>query len=151
MIRGRVMVAAALLAAPLTLSGCIAPPARINAPAAVLLDSHITGFAMSYCLSSLGEKGLPEADERVLREQGNRWGQVLAEHSRGDISSAFDVLLPALDTAIAVTPMAQVRDDATGGTLPAPVFYCDDLLRYPTVMRAMAEARRRLAAAYAEN
>jgi hypothetical protein len=141
------VAAAALLAA----NGCVTPVGRSNAAAAVLLDSHITGFAMSYCLRSLGDKGLPETDARVLREQGGRWAQVLVEHSRGDITAAFDVLLPALDAAIAATPMAQVRDDATGGTLPAPVFYCDDLLRHPAVMRAMAEARRRLAAAYSED
>jgi hypothetical protein len=145
--RGRRAAAAA--AALLAASGCIAPAGRLTPPAAVLLDSHITGFAMSYCLRSLGDKGLPETDARVLREQGGRWGQVLVEHSRGDLVAAFDVLLPALDAAIASTPMAQVRDDATGDAVPAPVFYCDDLLGHPGVMRAMAEARRRLAAAYA--
>lgn len=116
-----------------------------------LLDRHVHGFAMAHCLRSLEGKGVPETDARVLREQGDRWGQVLVEHSRGDIFAAFDVLLPAIDAALASTPMAIVKVEETGGSATAPVFYCDDLLRQPAVMRAMDEARLRLAPAYAKD
>ena len=113
------------------------------------LDTHMHGFAMVHCLRSLEGKGVPETDTRVLREQGDRWGQVLVEHSRGDIFAAFDVLLPAIDAAIAATPMALVKVEETGGSATAPLFYCNDLLRQPAVMRAMAKARAHLAADYA--
>lgn len=143
----RTMTAAALA---LMAAACATPAPLGKAAGAMLLEDHVNGFAMTHCLRAVGGKGLPETEARVLREQADRWGQVLVEHSRGDIFAAFDVLLPAIDTAMASTPMAEVRDDATGGTLPAPLFYCADLLRQPGVMRAMAEARARLAPAYAD-
>lgn len=138
------------LALVMVVSACTTPQHRGGEAGALLLDGHVNGFAMAHCLRSLEGKGVPETDVRVLREQGDRWGQVLAEHSRGDIFAAFDVLLPAIDTALAATPMALVKVEETGGSATAPLFYCDDLLRQPAVMRAMAQARARLAPAYAE-
>lgn len=138
------------LALLLVVSACSTPQHRGGAAAALLLESHVNGFAMAHCLRSLDGKGVPETDARVLREQGDRWGRILVEHSRGDIFAAFDVLLPAIDAALASTPMALVKVEETGGSATAPVFYCDDLLRQPAVMRAMAQARARLAPAYAE-
>ncbi|GAA0768171.1 hypothetical protein GCM10009076_28150 [Erythrobacter ramosus] len=129
-------------------AGCTATP---NAPAPQsmpTLDSHVAGFAMAYCLRTLSNKGLPERDAQVLREQGERWNQVVVEQSRGDITLFF-AMMPVIDAAIAATPMAQVKDEANAGSLPAPVFYCAEILRHPAVSQTMADARTSLAAAYA--
>jgi hypothetical protein len=134
----------------LLVSACVTSEDPGGATAAALLESHVNGFAMAHCLRSVGDKGVPETDARVLREQGDRWCQVLVEHSRGDIFAAFDVLLPAIDAALESTSMALVKVEETGGSATAPVFYCDQLIRQPAVERAMAQARARLAPAYAE-
>jgi hypothetical protein len=122
-----------------------------NAPAPQsmpTLDSHVAGFAMAYCLRTLGNKGLPERDVQVLREQGERWNQVVVEQSRGDITLFF-AMMPVIDAAMSATPMAQVKDKANAGSLPAPVFYCAEVLRQPAVSQVMAVARASLATAYA--
>ena len=105
---------------------------------------------MAYCLRSLDGKGLPEPDGRVIREQGERWGQVVVEQSRGDFT-AFFVIMPAIDAALVATPLAMVKDEQTAGSLPAPVFTCAEVLRQPAVIRAMADVRASLAAAYSQN
>ena len=140
----------AILALLLSMSACATPQSSRNSAAQSLLESHINGFAMAHCLRSVGTKGLPETDARVLREQGDRWGQVLVEKSRGDIFAAFDILLPALDAALAATPMALVKVEETAGSVTAPVFYCAELLRQPDVARAMDDAAAALAPAYRE-
>ncbi|WP_301751584.1 hypothetical protein [uncultured Erythrobacter sp.] len=112
------------------------------------LDSHVAGFAMAYCLRTLGNKGLPEREAQVLREQGERWNQVVVEQSRGDITLFF-AMVPVIDAAMSATPMAQVKDEANAGSLPAPVFYCAEILRQPAVSEVMADTRASLAAAYA--
>lgn len=148
------MIQRAVTVLALLLAGACATPQHRSGTAAgsllagSLLDSHVNGFAMAHCLRSLGNKGLPETDARVLREQGDRWGQVLVERSHGDIFAAFDILLPAIDAAVAATPMALVKVEDTGGSATAPVYYCVDLLRQPAVARAIAEARAGLAADY---
>jgi len=131
-------------------AGCTATP---NAPAPQsmpTLDSHVAGFAMAYCLRTLGNKGLPERDVQVLREQGERWNQVVVEQSRGDITLFF-AMMPVIDAAMSATPMAQVKDEENAGSLPAPVFYCAEILRQPAVSQIMADARARLATAYADD
>lgn len=119
-------------------------------PAAALpdLDAHVHGFAMAYCLRSLGDKGLPEPEAQVMRQQGDRWSQIVVEQSRGDFTRFF-VIMPALDAALAATPMALVKVEDTGGSAAAPLFYCDKLLRQPAVVQAMAAARASLAPDYA--
>ncbi len=141
----RAGTAAALL---LMLSACATPQRSVGAAGDSLVESHVSGFAMAHCLRSVGGKGVPDTDARVLREQGDRWGQVLVEHSRGDIFAAFEILLPPLDAALAATPMAIVKVEDTGGSATAPVFYCAELLRQPAVTRAMGEAAALLAPAY---
>lgn len=129
-------------------AGCATNP---NAPAShsmPTLDSHVAGFAMAYCLRTLGNKGLPERDVQVLREQGERWNQVVVERSRGDITLFF-AMMPVIDAAMSATPMAQVKDEANAGSLPAPVFYCAEILRQPAVSQIMTDARAALATAYA--
>lgn len=105
---------------------------------------------MAYCLRALGSKGLPERDIQVLREQGERWNQVVVEQSRGNITLFF-AMMPAIDAAVSATPMAQVKDEENAGSLPAPVFYCAEILRQPAVDHVMADARVSLAAAYADD
>ena len=136
-------------AAILTLSACATPGPGDTAASAALLDEHVRSTAMAHCLRSVGGKGLPAAQAEVLREEGQRWVQILVEKSRGDIELLF-AIMPAVDAALAAAPVALIHDDSTGGTLPAAVFHCDTLLREPGVERAMAEARRRLAPAYVE-
>lgn len=142
--------AVAILALLASTSACATAQTSGGTAAESLLESHIHGFAMAHCLRSVGTKGVPEADARVLREQGDRWGQVLVEKSRGDIFAAFEILLPALDAALAATPMALVKVEETGGSATAPVFYCAELLRQPAVARAMEQAAATLAPAYRE-
>jgi hypothetical protein len=139
-----------LTTAALVAANACAVPRPGAASSAALLDEHVHGFAMAYCLRKVADRGLPEAEAKVLREQGNRWGQVLVERSRGDYTLFF-VIMPALDAALAETPMAMVKAGDTAGSETAPLFHCDQLLRQPAVMRAMARARASLAPAYAED
>ena len=143
---GRIAGIAALLSA----TACATPGQYGDTPTTALLDAHLHGFAMAYCLRSLGDKRLPEPEAQVMREQGNRWSQIVVEHSRGDFTKFF-VIMPALDAALAATPMALVKVEETGGSAAAPVFYCDSLLRLPAVAEAMAAARASLAADYADD
>ncbi len=136
------------LALLLMAGACTTPQHRVGTAAGSLLDSHVHDFALAYCLRSLGDKNLPEPEAQILREQGDRWGQVMVEQSRGDFTEFF-VIVPAIDAALAATPMALVKVEATGGSATAPVYYCVELLRQPAVMHAMAQAKAGLAADYA--
>lgn len=138
-----------IAACAMLLLACACATPQAGAPAATgsQLDTDVHGFAMAYCLRSLAAKNLPEPEASVVRDQGNRWSQIVVENSRGDFTEFF-VILPALNAAIASRPMAYVRDEETGGSAAAPVYYCDMLLREPAVVRAMDEARRTLAPAY---
>ncbi len=137
------------LAALLGMAACTTPNGEAISKGGVdpALDGHVEGFAMAYCLRSLGSKGLPEPEARVMREQGDRWAQVVVERSSGDITLFF-AMMPALDAAIASAPMAFVKDEAKAGSAPAPVYFCAEIIRQPGVANAMAEARDALAPAY---
>lgn len=142
------MLRATACLALLLAGACTAPQPRGTTASVSLIDTHVHGFAMAYCLRSLDGKNLSEPEARVIREQGNRWSQIVVEQSRGDFTEFF-VIIPAIDAALAATPMAYVKDEESGGSAPAPIFYCDALLRQPGVTQAMDEARARLAPAYA--
>lgn len=139
------------IAAILSASACVTPGGTGSASLEeALLDNQVHGFAMAYCLRSLDNKRLPEPEARVIREQGGRWSQIVVERSRGDFTKFF-AILPALDAALAATPMALVRDEGTGGSATVPVYYCAELLRQPAVVGAMGKARAALAPDYTGN
>ena len=143
---------AVLLAASAAVTACVSVSHTLDyaQPSITELDSHVNGMATAHCLTSLGNKGLPERDAQVMREQGDRWGQIVLERSAGDFFLAFAKMRPALDAALAATPMTMVKDGDTTGSLPAPVYYCAQILRQPAVVRALAEARAVLAPDYAD-
>ena len=142
---------AVLLAASAAVAACVSDSHTLDyaPPSITELDSHVSGMATAHCLTSLGDKGLPERDAQVMREQGDRWGQIVLERSAGDFFLAFAKMRPALDAALAATPMTLVKDEANAGSLTAPVYYCAQILRQPAVVSALAEARAILAPDYA--
>ena len=140
----RITSATALLLA----SACVSTESRLEFATARDLDDHLAGFAMAHCLRSLGGKGLPEPDVQVMQQQGDRWIQIVVERSYGDIEQFF-AIGPAINAAVAATPMAIVKDEASqAGSSPAPVFYCAQIIRQPAVTRGIAAARAALAPAY---
>jgi hypothetical protein len=129
-------------------SSAVAKPVKTSTTRSDV-QRDVEGYAASICLTKLKEGVISAQDTSFLNQQGQHWGDIIVQRSRGDIEH-FLKLLPVIEATMATMPVTLVKGDGPGDQAPqsAGLPYCAEIIDAPKVRASIDKAIARLKPAY---
>ncbi len=148
---------ATLASAVILLMGCTniasaleKPAPSVKAPASRSdVRRDVEGYASSACLTNISAADFSAQDVAFLKQQGEFWGSIIVERSKGDIEHLIG-LIPVIQSAMSEMPMTMVKRDGPEdqAAQPASIFYCSEIIDNPKVRISIEKTIKKLTPFY---